>query len=303
MNDKLKCNLGKLTLKNPVTVASGTFGSGKEFKDFYDLSILGGIMVKGTTLKPKLGNRPQRLVEASGGIINSIGLANGGVDDFIKNILPEAKNYGTKIIVNISGDNIEEYGLMADKLSVPGVAALEANISCPNVKHGGIAFGTVPEMARNVAKIIKNNTDKPVIIKLSPNVTDIVGMAEAVEAGGADIISMINTLIGMSIDIKNKKPVIYNVIGGYSGPPIKPVALRMVHHVFKAVKIPIIGMGGIMNSEDALEFIMAGATAISVGTANFVDPYTPLKVIDGINKYVEDNNLSSYSEIIGAINK
>lgn len=303
MSNKLKCDLGKLILKNPVTVASGTFGSGKEFKDFYDLSLLGGIMVKGTTLKPRQGNKPQRVVETSGGIINSIGLANGGVEDFIKNILPEAKNYGTEIIVNISGDTMEEYGIMADRLSIPGVAALEVNISCPNIKHGGIAFGTVPEMARKVAKMVRNNTDKPVIMKLSPNVTDIVEMAEAVEAGGADIISMINTLIGMSVDIKKRKPVIHNVMGGYSGPPIKPIALRMVYQVFKAVKIPIIGMGGIMNAEDALEFIMAGAAAVSVGTANFVDPYTPLKLIEGINKYVEDNNLNSYSEIIGAIHK
>lgn len=303
MSNKLKCDLGKLILKNPVTVASGTFGSGKEFKDFYDLSLLGGIMVKGTTLKPRQGNKPQRLVETSGGIINSIGLANGGVEDFIKNILPEAKNYGTEIIVNISGDTMEEYGIMADRLSIPGVAALEVNISCPNIKHGGIAFGTVPEMARKVAKMVRNNTDKPVIMKLSPNVTDIVEMAEAVEAGGADIISMINTLIGMSVDIKKRKPVIHNVIGGYSGPPIKPIALRMVYQVFKAVKIPIIGIGGIMNAEDALEFIMAGAAAVSVGSANFVDPYTPLKLIEGINKYVEDNNLNSYTEIIGAIHK
>lgn len=301
--NKLHCDLGKLILKNPVTVASGTFGSGKEFKDFYDLSQLGGIMVKGTTLLPRRGNQPQRLVETAGGVINSIGLANGGVDDFLNNILPEAKDYRTAIIVNISGDTTDDYGRMAEKLSVPGVAALEVNISCPNVKHGGIAFGTVPDMAREVAAMVKNNTDLPVIMKLSPNVTNIAEMGAAVESGGADIISMINTLIGMAIDIKNRKPIIKNIMGGYSGPPIKPVALRMVYQVYKTVKIPIIGMGGIMNTEDALEFIMAGASAVSVGTANFVDPYTPLNIIQGLNKYVEENGLSSYKEIIGAVHR
>mgnify|MGYP001766608380 CR=1 FL=1 len=301
--NKLHCDLGKLILKNPVTVASGTFGSGKEFKDFYDLSQLGGIMVKGTTLLPRKGNMPQRLVETAGGLINSIGLANGGVDDFLNNILPEAKDYGTAIIVNISGDTTDDYGRMAEKLSVPGVAALEVNISCPNVKHGGIAFGTVPDMAREVTAMVKNNTDLPVIMKLSPNVTNIAEMGAAVESGGADIISMINTLIGMAIDIKNRKPIIKNIMGGYSGPPIKPVALRMVYQVYKTVKIPIIGMGGIMNTEDALEFIMAGASAVSVGTANFVDPYTPLNIIKGLNKYVEENGLSSYKEIIGAVHR
>lgn len=301
--NKLHCDLGKLILKNPVTVASGTFGSGKEFKDFYDLSQLGGIMVKGTTLLPRRGNQPQRLVETAGGVINSIGLANGGVDDFLNNILPEAKDYGTAIIVNISGDTTDDYGRMAEKLSVPGVAALEVNISCPNVKHGGIAFGTVPDMAREVTAMVKNNTDLPVIMKLSPNVTNIAEMGAAVESGGADIISMINTLIGMAIDIKNRKPIIKNIMGGYSGPPIKPVALRMVYQVYKTVKIPIIGMGGIMNTEDALEFIMAGASAVSVGTANFVDPYTPLNIIQGLNKYVEENGLSSYKEIIGAVHR
>ena len=301
--NKLHCDLGKLILKNPVTVASGTFGSGKEFKDFYDLSQLGGIMVKGTTLLPRRGNQPQRLVETAGGVINSIGLANGGVDDFLNNILPEAKDYGTAIIVNISGDTTDDYGRMAEKLSVPGVAALEVNISCPNVKHGGIAFGTVPDMAREVTAMVKNNTDLPVIMKLSPNVTNIAEMGAAVESGGADIISMINTLIGMAIDIKNRKPIIKNIMGGYSGPPIKPVALRMVYQVYKTVKIPIIGMGGIMNTEDAIEFIMAGASAVSVGTANFVDPYTPLNIIQGLNKYVEENGLSSYKEIIGAVHR
>ena len=301
--NKLHCDLGKLILKNPVTVASGTFGSGKEFKDFYDLSQLGGIMVKGTTLLPRRGNQPQRLVETAGGVINSIGLANGGVDDFLNNILPEAKDYRTAIIVNISGDTTDDYGRMAEKLSVPGVAALEVNISCPNVKHGGIAFGTVPDMAREVAAMVKNNTDLPVIMKLSPNVTNIAEMGAAVESGGADIISMINTLIGMAIDIKNRKPIIKNIMGGYSGPPIKPVALRMVYQVYKTVKIPIIGMGGIMNTEDAIEFIMAGASAVSVGTANFVDPYTPLNIIQGLNKYVEENGLSSYKEIIGAVHR
>ena len=301
--DKLKCDLGKLILKNPVTVASGCFGSGKEFKDFYDLGQLGGIMVKGTTPEKRRGNKPQRLVETSGGVINSIGLANGGVDDFIANILPEAKTYGTEIIVNISGGCVEDYGRMAEKLSIDGVGALEVNISCPNVKEGGIAFGTDPDMAFDVARSVSENTDKPVIMKLSPNVTDIAMMARAVESGGADIISMINTLIGMAVDIDRRKPVINNVIGGYSGPPVKPVALRMVYEVYKAVKIPIIGMGGIMNTRDALEFIMAGASAISVGTANFVDPYIPLEIIRGMEDYVVKNRLDSYRELIGCIHQ
>lgn len=301
--NKLKCNLGKLIMKNPVTVASGTFGSGKEFKDFYDLSQLGGIMVKGTTPEKRAGNKPQRLVETSGGVINSIGLANGGIDDFINNILPEAKNYGTEIIVNISGGCIEEYGYMAERLNIDGVGAVEVNISCPNVKEGGITFGTDPQMAYDVTRMVKENTSKPVIMKLSPNVTSIATMAQAVESGGADIISMINTLIGMAIDVDKRKPIINNVIGGYSGPPIKPVALRMVYEVYKSVKIPIIGMGGIMNTTDALEFIMAGASAISVGTGNFVDPYIPINIIKGIEEYVEKNGLASYQEIIGAVHR
>lgn len=300
---KLDCRLGNLHLKNPVTVASGTFGSGKEFKDFYDLSQLGGIMVKGTTPEKRLGNKPQRLVETSGGIINSIGLANGGVNDFINNILPEAKEYGTAIIVNISGGSLEDYGYMAETLSIDGVAGLEVNISCPNVKEGGITFGTDPQMAYDVAKIVKENTDKPVIMKLSPNVTNISLIAQAVESGGADIISMINTLIGMAIDIDKQKPIIGNIIGGYSGPPIKPVALRMVYEVYKAVNIPIIGMGGIMNTNDALEFIMAGASAISVGTGNFVDPYIPINIIKGLEDYLNKRGLESYREIIGVAHK
>lgn len=300
---KLECQLGKLLLKNPVTVASGTFGSGKEFKDFYDLSLLGGIMVKGTTPEKRAGNKPQRLVETSGGVINSIGLANGGIDDFINNILPEARTYGTEIIVNISGGCIEDYGVMAKKLDIEGVGAVEVNISCPNVKEGGITFGTDPEMAYDVTRIVKANTSKPVIMKLSPNVTNIAIIAKAVESGGADIISMINTLIGMAIDIEKRKPIINNVIGGYSGPPIKPVALRMVYEVYKAVSIPIIGMGGIMNTTDALEFIMAGASAVSVGTGNFVDPYIPINIIKGLEEYVVQNKLASYKEIIGAVHR
>lgn len=301
--NKLECQLGKLLLKNPITVASGTFGSGKEFKDFYDLSLLGGIMVKGTTPEKRVGNKPQRLVETSGGVINSIGLANGGIDDFINNILPEAKTYGTEIIVNISGGCVEDYGIMARKLDIDGVGAVEVNISCPNVKEGGITFGTDPEMAFDVTRSVKANTSKPVIMKLSPNVTNIAIMAKAVESGGADIISMINTLIGMAIDIEKKKPIINNVIGGYSGPPIKPVALRMVYEVYKAVNIPIIGMGGIMNTTDALEFLMAGASAISVGTGNFVDPYIPINIIKGLEEYVKIKGLESYKEIIGVVHR
>lgn len=299
----LTCKLGSLNLKNPVTVASGTFGSGKEFMPFYDVGQLGGIMVKGTTLEKRLGNTPQRLVETSGGVINAIGLANPGVDAFIQEILPEVKAYGTEIIVNVSGSSIEDYGRIAQKLSISGVAALEVNISCPNVKEGGIAFGTCPDMAGAVTKMVKENTDKPVILKLSPNVTDIKVMAKSVEENGADMVSLINTLIGMAIDVRTKKPIITNVVGGYSGPPIKPVALRMVYEIFPIIDIPIIGMGGIMNTEDALEFIMAGASAISVGTANFVDPFIPLEIISGLEQYCVKEGLSHYSDIIGIAHK
>lgn len=295
----LQCKLGMLSLKNPVTVASGTFGSGKEFMPFYDVGQLGGIVVKCTTLEKRLGNKPQRLVETSGGVINAIGLANYGVDYFITNILPEIKKYGSEIIVNISGNSIDDYGRISEKLSIEGVSALEVNISCPNIKNGGIAFGTCPDMAGAVTAMVKKNTNKPVILKLSPNVTDIKIIAQSVENNGADIISLINTLIGMAIDAKIKKPIIANVVGGYSGPPIKPVALRMVYEIYPVVNIPIIGMGGIMDTEDALEFMMAGATAISLGTANFVDPFIPLNIIDGIHKYCKDEGLFHYSDIIG----
>lgn len=301
--NRLECNLGSLKLKNPVTVASGTFGSGKEFQQFFDVGQLGAIMVKGTTLQKRLGNRPQRLVETNGGLLNSIGLANPGVDVFLKEILPEIREYGTEIIVNISGNSVEEYGIMAEKLAVKGVSALEVNISCPNVKEGGIAFGTNPQMAKDVTRMVKNSTDKHVIMKLSPNVTSIKEMAVAVEEGGADSISLINTLIGMAIDLKTKKPILDNVIGGYSGPPIKPVALRMVYEVFQVVNIPLIGMGGIMTTEDALEFILAGATAISVGTGNFVDPGLSVRIIKGLEEYVEKEGLKHYSELIGLAQK
>ena len=301
--DRLMCDLGKLKLKNPVTTASGTYGFGREFSPFYDVSQLGGIMVKGITPLPRNGNKPQRLVESSGGVLNSIGLANPGIDGFIKDILPEIKDIGAEIIVNISGNSVEDYGKMAEKLSIDGVGAIEVNISCPNVKEGGIAFGTVPEMAYGVAKSVSESTDKPVILKLSPNVTDIKVMAKAVEEGGADIVSLINTLIGMAIDTKKRKPVLHNIIGGYSGPSIKPVALRMVYEVYKAVSIPIIGMGGIMTGEDAVEFLLAGASAVSVGTGNMVDPYTPLDVIRGIDDYVVSNGFSHYKELVGLAHK
>lgn len=301
--DRLYCDLGKLKLKNPVTTASGTYGFGREFSPFYDVGRLGGIMVKGITPAPRNGNKPQRLVEASGGVLNSIGLANPGIDSFIKDILPEIKDIGTEIIVNISGNTIDDYGMMAEKLSIDGVGAIEVNISCPNVKEGGIAFGTVPEMAYSVAKMVSESTDKPVILKLSPNVTDIKAMAKAVEEGGADIVSLINTLIGMAIDTKTRKPILTNIIGGFSGPPVKPVALRMVYEVYQSISIPIIGIGGIMNSQDAIEFILAGASAVSIGTGNMVDPYTPLEVIEGIEAYVVNNGFSHYSEMVGLAHK
>lgn len=297
--DRLKCDLGKLVMKNPITVASGTFGSGMEFMDFYDVGILGGIMTKGTTIEPRNGNKPQRLVEINGGVINAIGLANNGLDYYIKEILPVVSQYGTAIIPNISGGNYEEYGLMAKKLDVPGVSALEVNISCPNVKEGGIAFGTNPDMAREVTKAVVSNTSKPVIMKLSPNVGNIKEMACAVEDGGAHIISMINTLMGMDIDLRTGKPVISNVHGGYSGPPIMPVALKMVYDVYSAVSVPIIGMGGITSLDDVLKFLMAGASAVSIGTYNFVDPLIGQKLVEELDGYLRDNNIESYGKLIG----
>ena len=293
-------HLSGLTMKNPVTTGSGTFGSGLEMKDYVDLTKLGAITVKGTTLEARPGNISPRIAETPAGILNSIGLENPGVDVFIKYILPQVAKYETPIIVNIAGSSVEDYGEISSILDLEeNVAALEINISCPNVKNGGMAFGTNPQTAYDAIHQVRKNTSKPIFAKLSPNVTDIVEMAKVAEKAGADGLSLINTLLGMAIDIKKKRPVLGNVMGGLSGPAIKPVALRMVYQVSQAVNLPIIGQGGIVCWEDAVEFLLAGATAVSVGTGNFLEPDATMKVAEGIEQYLIDNGYSDVDEIIG----
>ena len=301
MDSTLETTFLGIKMASPVLTASGTFGFGEEFRDFVDLSRLGGIMVKGTTRQPRRGNDGVRITETPMGMLNCIGLENPGVEYFLSDILPRIKDE-MNVIVNISGSSVEEYGELAAMLDVPGVAAIELNISCPNVKEGGIVFGTDPAAASAVVHAAKANTKKPVILKLSPNVTDICLMARAVEEAGADAVSLINTLIGMEIDIERRRPVLGNVTGGLSGPAVKPVALRMVYQVARAVKIPIIGMGGIASTEDALEFLLAGAEVVAVGTANFTDPEVTMKICDGIAAYVRRQKLRSYRELIGKAN-
>jgi len=301
MTDKrLHIVLAGIPMNTPVLTASGTFGFGEEFAEFVDLSRLGGVMVKGTTLKPRRGNDGVRITETPMGMLNCIGLENPGVEVFLQETLPRLTKYDMNVIVNISGSTVAEYGMLAEMLDVPGVAAIELNVSCPNVKEGGIVFGTDPKAAAAVVREAKSHTRKPVILKLSPNVTDIVTMAKAVEAAGADVISLINTLLGMEIDIRRKKPTLGNVTGGLSGPCVKPVALRMVYEVAKAVKVPLIGMGGISSAEDAIEFLLAGASAVAVGTANFNDPSVTMKICDGINDYLAQQHLESVRDIVGA---
>lgn len=283
----------------PVTTCSGTFGFGWEFKDFVDLTKIGAITVKGISLEPSAGNKGQRVVETPAGMLNSIGLENPGSEAFIQNYLPLLKTYKTPIIANIYGHSVEEYAAVAKKLDVDGVAAVEINISCPNVKEGGLAFGTNPVTAAEVVKAVKSNTSKPVITKLSPNVTDIVEMALAVEEAGTDAISMINTLMGMKIDIETSKPVLGNVVGGLSGPCIRPVAVRMVYQVAQKVHVPIIGMGGIMNGQDAIEFMLAGASAVAVGTANFVQPDIAEKIAQEMLAYMDRKDILHINQIVG----
>ena len=298
--ERLHTNLLGIDMKTPVLTASGTFGFGEEFADFVDLSLLGGVMVKGTTLKPRRGNEGVRITETAGGagMLNCIGLENPGVELFLQETLPHISQYGMNVIVNISGSTVEEYGVLAEMLDVPGVAAIELNVSCPNVREGGIVFGTDPEAASAVVREAKAHTRKPVIIKLSPNVTDIVQMAKAVEAAGADAISLINTLMGMEIDIERRQPVLGNVTGGLSGPCVKPVALRMVYQVSRAVKVPIIGMGGISCWQDAVQFFLAGADAIAVGTANFANPAVTMEICEGLEKYLESHGLKNITELV-----
>ena len=302
MQDKrLHTSLAGIYMNTPVLTASGTFGFGEEFADFVDLSRLGGVMVKGTTLKPRRGNDGVRITETPKGMLNCIGLENPGVEIFLQETLPRIAKYDMNVIVNISGSTVEEYGILAEMLDVPEVAAIELNVSCPNVKEGGIVFGTDPKAAAAVVREAKAHTQKPVILKLSPNVTDIVTMAKAVEAAGADVISLINPLLGMEINIHSRKPTLGNITGGLSGPCIKPVALRMVYQVAKAVQVPIIGMGGISTWEDAAEFLLAGASAVAVGTANFTDPAVTMKICDGLNDYLARQHIESVQEIVGAV--
>ncbi|WP_196592286.1 dihydroorotate dehydrogenase [Pectinatus frisingensis] len=302
MNEiSLTVDIGRLHLKKPVMGASGTFGFGREYEDFLAVHEIGAIVTKGLTPLPREGNPGVRIAETPAGMLNSIGLENPGVDAFIRDILPKIKKYHVPIIVNISAGTVEDYGEMAQKLDIVGVDALEVNISCPNVKEGGIVFGTDPRSAAAVTSSVKKHTGKTVIVKLSPNVTDISCMARAVEAAGADAVSLINTITGMVIDINKRKPLLGNVTGGLSGPAVKPVALHLVWQTAQSVKIPIIGMGGIMNGEDAVEFLLAGASAVAVGAGNFANPRAVKDVTDGIEKYMRKNNIHNLDEIIGKL--
>ena len=298
----LKVNIGGLLLRNPVMTASGTFGYGEEFDDFVDLSRLGGVIVKGTTLHHREGNPYPRMAETPSGMLNAVGLQNKGVNYFIENIYPRIKDIDTHFLVNVSGSSIEDYAVTAEKIAaldkIPGI---ELNISCPNVKEGGMAFGTSCQSATAVVKAVRAAYKKTLIVKLSPNVTDITEIARAAENGGADSVSLINTLLGMAIDAERRRPILSTVTGGMSGAAVKPIALRMVWQVAKAVKIPVIGLGGIMNWKDAVEFMLAGASAIQIGTANFIDPAVTVKVVEGINDYLDRHGYQSVKDIIGAL--
>lgn len=296
-----KVTLAGVELKNPVMTASGTFGSGAEYGDMVDLNKLGAVVTKGVANIPWPGNPTPRIAETWGGMLNAIGLQNPGIDVFIERDIPFLRQYDTKIIVNVCGKTTEDYVEVVERLSDQPVDLLEINISCPNVKEGGIAFGQDPKAVEAITREVKRHAKQPVIMKLSPNVTDITVMAKAAEAGGADAISLINTLTGMKIDVNRRTFALANKTGGLSGPAIKPVAVRMVYQAANAVKVPIIGMGGIQSSEDALEFILAGATAVAVGTANFNNPYATVEVIDGIRDYMEKNGVQDIRELIGAV--
>jgi dihydroorotate dehydrogenase (NAD+) catalytic subunit len=301
MNPDLKTQIAGWNLKNPIMTASGTFGYGEEFKSYVNLSELGAIVVKGISLEPRAGNPPPRIAETSCGMLNAIGLQNVGVEAFIKEKLPICSTYKTDIVVNILGDSVEEYSKLAEKLDDTSVSAIEVNISCPNVKKGGVAFGTDPKMAFEVTESVRRKTKKPLIIKLSPNVTDISVMARAAEDGGADSISLINTLLGMAIDPVSRKPRLANIVGGLSGPAIKPIALRMVWQAASQVSIPVIGIGGIRTPEDVVEFLIAGARAVQVGTANLVDPTISGNIVKGLETFLADHKIPSISSIIGSL--
>jgi dihydroorotate dehydrogenase (NAD+) catalytic subunit len=300
----LGLKIGSLHFKNPVLTASGTCGYGPELEDFFDPGRLGGIVVKGTTLEPREGNPYPRMAETPSGMLNSVGLQNKGIDYFEKNIYPRIAGYDTNIIVNVNGNYLEEYVALSERLDkLEKIRAIELNISCPNVKMGGMVFGTNPVAAREVIKAVRKAYSGVLIVKLSPNVTNIVEFAKISEEEGADSVSLINTLLGLAIDIRTMKPSLSTITGGLSGPAVKPVALRMVWQVARAIKIPVIGMGGIMNPADAIEFFMAGAAAIQVGTATFIEPSAPLTILDGVEKFLSEKGISDYSEIVGCINR
>ena len=298
----MSVEIGGLKLKNPVMTASGTFGYGEEYADYVDLNQLGAIVVKGLSLKPRLGNPPPRIMETAGGMLNAVGLQNVGVDVFIKEKLPFLRQYDVAVIANIYGESTLEYSQVAKKLSqAEGVHALEVNVSCPNVKKGGLSFGSDPKAAAEVTRRVKAETHLPVIVKLTPNVTDIAAIAQSVEEAGADAVSLINTLTGMAIDLKTRTPHLKNITGGLSGPAIKPVALRMVWQVAQRVAIPVIGIGGIMTVEDALEFMIAGAKAVQIGTANFINPHATIEIIDGIRHYLQNKKIKNINDIVGTL--
>ena len=297
----LKVNIAGVTLNNPVITASGPFGFGREYGKLYDLKEIGGVSVKGLTLLPRQGNTAPRIAETPSGILNSVGLQNPGVEYYIEHELPFLKEAGTCAIANIAGSSIEDYCRMAEIVSESDTDMVEMNISCPNVKEGGVAFGTVPKTVAEITKAVRKYCKKPLIVKLSPNVTDITETARAAESEGADALSLINTLTGMVIDINNRRPILHNNIGGLSGPAVKPVAVRMVWQVANAVKVPIIGMGGIATGEDAIEFMLAGASAVMVGTYNFVDPYAAVKVVRGIEEYMTKHGIEDVNDIVGGV--
>lgn len=297
----LSVKVAGITFPNPVIAASGTYGFGEDYAPLYPLNKLGGISCKGTTMNEKAGNLPPRIAETTAGMLNSVGLQNPGVEVFVNRYLPELKKNGNVIIANVAGAELDDYRRIAERLDSTDVDMLELNISCPNVKQGGATWGTTCEGASAVTKAVRAATNKPIMVKLTPNVTNITEIAKAVEAEGADCVSLINTLLGMRIDIRTKRPVLHNNVGGFSGPAIFPVAVRMVWQVANAVNIDVVGMGGISTAEDAIEMMMAGAKAVQVGTAIFTDPYAPLEIVDGIERYMTENNIENLSEITGAV--
>lgn len=297
----LEVDFAGIKLKNPVTVASGTFGYGREFSEFYDLGKLGAVITKGTSLKPKNGNKPSRVCETPAGMLNSIGLQNPGVEYFAKYDLPFLRKFDTKIIVNACGSTVEEYVELCKILNTLDIDGVELNLSCPNVKQGCLAFGTTYDGVKNVTSQCRKVLDKPLIVKLTPNVTDITETAKAVEDAGADAVSLINTLLGMSIDIEKQRPFLANNTGGLSGPAVKPVAVRMVYQVAQKVNIPILGLGGITNGDDAVEFMLAGAKAVSIGCGNFIDPYCAPKTVEGIENYLKRRNIENVNDIVGKV--